>query len=417
MERTMFKTRTRKYTESKLVGPRRIPKRLIRYAVSLLGRYPTHSVPPRIADLIINRSIREYSKRWNSRQDRHTRKLNMIYRLQGYGTIRTREAIDNNPTLRELAHSLSKLPLEYEDIWEALEAIRVEVEKSQQSSNTQVVYDLADEMYAIEKLLGRRWTHPEPHMVEIEWPEIHTLHSPHGNSIDCGPYLLVVQGDTGRLNLSVHPDDDAECSHLGHVHPHIGEEGDICWGSAARDASDALREWQIYYPFMLLHQILSEYNHQSPFCTIEDWTEHLESCAECGAEIRPSEDMYVELDGSYWCDDCIGTCAHTGLTLPLEHLTLIEGGRYYDRRICNDYVEECERCNEAFYEGDLVNSPDGPICEDCKQELDEEREEEKAHEENHQITNAGMTHGTHPNQTILETWLENSTSEERAQYV
>lgn len=76
-------------------------------------------------------------------------------------------------------------------------------------------------------------------------------------------------------------------------------------------------------------------------------------CPGCGREIRIDVDDCIEIDGEYYCDDCVICCDHCENYHPRSDMRYVDSTNQY---VCNGCVEEdfvtCSHCGELVLETD-----------------------------------------------------------------
>lgn len=90
-------------------------------------------------------------------------------------------------------------------------------------------------------------------------------------------------------------------------------------------------------------------------------------CADCGEEINVRYDNYTEIDGEYYCMDCVTWCSCCDRYHRRESFYLDR----YDIDVCEYCLEEyyvyCEDCGQYVYERDAtwVEGESRYVCNDC----------------------------------------------------
>lgn len=170
------------------------------------------------------------------------------------------------------------------------------------------------------------------------------------------------------------------------IHPHIGEDGEICLGEARAAIFAAISRCDLYSIVDIVESMLSEYNPRSPYLSIEKIL-GLEVCHLCG-EIDDDEEIRD-------CDDCDDpTCSNC-----IQYVNTPDGDRYLCDS-CMDHYVQLECCDRGWvYEGDYytcgkcgmtmcyackLNDPTenySYLCEACYDEVLEEEENKEEQEE------------------------------------
>lgn len=93
-------------------------------------------------------------------------------------------------------------------------------------------------------------------------------------------------------------------------------------------------------------------------------------CAHCGSEIDP--DDVIEIDGEYYCPECVRECEDCGEWCVADDMTDV-GGDYVYHWVCRDCLENhyyvCYHCDEYVHEDAVITTRDGETyCQDCANE-------------------------------------------------
>ena len=93
-------------------------------------------------------------------------------------------------------------------------------------------------------------------------------------------------------------------------------------------------------------------------------------CAHCGSTI--AWDDATEIDGAYYCPECVRECEDCGELCVADDMTDV-GGDYVYHWVCRDCLENhycvCNHCDEYVYEDDVITTRDGEAyCQDCANE-------------------------------------------------
>ncbi len=96
----------------------------------------------------------------------------------------------------------------------------------------------------------------------------------------------------------------------GYIHPHIGENGVVCWGNIGHLVSQLIGELDVPGLLQLVHKFITTYNQADPYQRIEywdpDWEPEDESyCEYCDVDGHYSNDC----EYCYWCEWC--DCFHS----------------------------------------------------------------------------------------------------------
>ncbi len=224
--------------------------------------------------------------------------------------------------LRQVEAALRDIPYHIQQAEQAVQACNIKV-----PSVTEVCQELiqADEefdglMYHSEGDLLAVTTEPielnDVHLGEFEIQlHVHSLAEMRYNSI----YRIVA--------LDPHPAASNECV----THPHVSDER-LCPGDAGAAINMALDAGRICDFFLLVRSVLTHYNPDSPYVSLDNWNGTV--CYECG---------YVASgDDVYWCSCC-------------------------ENDFCSECSSYCRRCDETTCVGCLESCTvcDEPVCPSC----------------------------------------------------
>jgi|GEM_PF-1083002 sulfur carrier protein ThiS len=95
----------------------------------------------------------------------------------------------------------------------------------------------------------------------------------------------------------------------GYIHPHVNDNGEVCWGNIRGLIPNLLGQLDIYGLFQLIHNFLSDYNNDDPYQRIENWDPYWEGdqeeeydpyCVHCEESGHEAE----HCDYCWYCPDC-----------------------------------------------------------------------------------------------------------------
>jgi hypothetical protein len=132
------------------------------------------------------------------------------------------------------------------------------------------------------------------------------------------------------------------------THPHVRNDV-LCEGEAKLALQAALRELRLLDFFVVVRQVLENYNPDSAFVSLRNW-EGIR-CPDCG-ESLPSDDMSC----CEQCDsDVCGSCSCSCL------------GGQCGRSLCAGCVSRCSDCGDGYCRRCLKTCPDceEDFCDDC----------------------------------------------------
>lgn len=188
------------------------------------------------------------------------------------------------------------------------------------------------------------------------------------------PYLVVAQDP--------HPASSAD-----HVtHPHVSDER-LCAGDALTALNAALESGRLCDFFVLVRSVLTNYNPDSPYVSLDDWDG--EQCEDCGGTIYEDSRYRCELCERVCCDQCIGHCRSCDESTCLGCLSDCP---QCEESTCSDCLSQCAVCAEKCCTACLDES----LCPTCKEQHDEEETEEESQEE------SIVTQGATPNGAARE---------------
>jgi hypothetical protein len=93
----------------------------------------------------------------------------------------------------------------------------------------------------------------------------------------------------------------------GPIHPHIDSDGHICFGEGGAAANNALANGRIIDFFDIVEAIITTYNDNSPYSSIESFFGETISCADCGTQLDVDNDSYYQCShsGDNVCEGCV----------------------------------------------------------------------------------------------------------------
>jgi len=118
---------------------------------------------------------------------------------------------------------------------------------------------------------------------------------PYEVKIDLNNRVVTIHGNANEIN--------------GYIHPHVNDNGEVCWGNIRGLIPNLLGQLDIYGLFQLIHNFLSDYNNDDPYQRIECWDPYWEGdqeedydpyCVHCEESGHEAE----HCDYCYYCPDC-----------------------------------------------------------------------------------------------------------------
>jgi hypothetical protein len=152
------------------------------------------------------------------------------------------------------------------------------------------------------------------------------------------------------------------------THPHISEER-LCAGDAGAAIDTALAGGRICDFFILVRSVLTNYNRDSAYVTLEDWDGA--ACHDCGGVMGEDDTYYCTSCDNDFCGECSSCCARC------------------DETTCLGCLETCPVCEDSVCGGCMTRCPEcgERLCSRCREEarcpcLNEEPENEEVTDDN-----------------------------------
>jgi len=152
------------------------------------------------------------------------------------------------------------------------------------------------------------------------------------------------------------------------THPHVNDQR-LCAGDAGAAIEMALAGGRICDFFMLVRSVLTTYNRDSAYVTLEDWEGS--SCYDCGSIMSEDDSFFCTSCENDFCGECSSYCHRC------------------EETTCRGCLAPCPVCEESTCNNCLTTCPEcGRIlCRDCREEgkcpcLDEEPENEENQDDN-----------------------------------
>ncbi|TWU33210.1 hypothetical protein [Novipirellula artificiosorum] len=147
------------------------------------------------------------------------------------------------------------------------------------------------------------------------------------------------------------------------THPHVQDDR-LCEGEGHSAIKRALSEGRVHDFFVIVRQILHNYNPASAYVTLDDW-EGVE-CRDCGSTINK--------DGASECSDChCDLCNECSTSCDDCGEPLCDDCRRPCKSCDNDYcrccLTRCSGCGESVCQGCLNK---GERCDDCLEKKEQE---------------------------------------------
>ncbi len=154
------------------------------------------------------------------------------------------------------------------------------------------------------------------------------------------------------------------------THPHVSDER-LCAGDAGAAINLSLKTGRICDFFLLVLSVLNNYNPESPYVSLENWSGT--ACYDCGCVASGDNVFWCEQCQNDFCSDCSSYC------------------RNCDDSACLGCLTECRICSELICSHCMTTCPDcgEELCQNCLENMEcqctennEENENEFFNEEN-----------------------------------
>lgn len=158
----------------------------------------------------------------------------------------------------------------------------------------------------------------------------------------------------------------------GFYHPHIGENGFVCLGSARPHFEDVWRMGRLYDLFLMVHALLQTYNPASPFVELTELVNaEEESCSVCGQFRNRCLLIECQVCNELVCSDCINYCEYYAYCANCE--TDLPAPRCYKLNCLGGHncpAIKCDICGSAKTAEALLQCVgDATICLECAERL------------------------------------------------
>lgn len=131
------------------------------------------------------------------------------------------------------------------------------------------------------------------------------------------------------------------------THPNVQHEK-LCPGEGYGAIVRALAQWRLYEFFLVVHQILQTYSHQSPFVALEDWGQV--PCSDCGS-LRGEDGYSCQGCDTSLCSNCVTFCNGC------------------DGDFCSQCAKTCSHCDDYYCSGCLCTCGQcqAAVCSGCRE--------------------------------------------------
>lgn len=156
------------------------------------------------------------------------------------------------------------------------------------------------------------------------------------------------------------------------THPHV-QDGHICAGDANLPVTAALKEGRIADAFLLIQSVLQNYNEDSPYISLENWSGR--RCDDCDYVVDSDSLCFCEGCERDICEDCYSSCdmCDSGCCRSCLETDTVSGNRCCSA--CRHTCSECQRTvdSESFDE-------ETELCPGCLEKQKQQEETEHEHE-------------------------------------
>ncbi|MCP4259366.1 MAG: hypothetical protein GY774_17925 [Planctomycetes bacterium] len=142
------------------------------------------------------------------------------------------------------------------------------------------------------------------------------------------------------------------------THPHVSDRK-LCEGDGAVTIRLALEQSRLFDFFSMIRSILSTYNPDSPYVSLDDW--HGEPCYDCGYVMSRDDIYYCSYCDHDFCSECSTycRCCDEGCCVGCA-----EQCPYCEDHVCMNCMRECVECNSLYCSSCLEEN----VCPNCKEE-------------------------------------------------
>ena len=317
----------------------------------------------RIAQYIRDQLLAAQRVQWGERIERVTNlsnELNRFQQIQGQLARARRCGLDG--AVRRLAQ---RIEIVLRDARYNLELAHRNI--SQPPKPILTLRELVGELDQLETELGPWEYQPVDHRLSVSTEPIEL------DGVYLGPFEIeLMLGELSSVSrrqpfqvLALDPNPAASAEHV--THPHVSDNN-LCAGDATTALMAALETGRICDFFLIVRQVLSTYNPESPYVSLEQWDG--ESCHDCGCVMYDDCRGYCENCGHDFCDECTTYCRSCDETRCLGCVTTCD---HCEEVFCGHCMDRCAECDSAC----CVSCLEDQLCPDCH----EQKEQEHAPEE------------------------------------
>jgi hypothetical protein len=167
--------------------------------------------------------------------------------------------------------------------------------------------------------------------------------------VELGAFLIKLPwGDRNQYRIKALDPHPARCDDT-HTHPHVSGDR-LCEGEGKSQIRNALEEGRLFDFFVLVRQVLRNYNADSAYVTLDEWM--CETCSGCGDRVAPEQINCCSDCNGCFCSNCLTGCL--GCDADICH-SCRKGCKDCGNMIthCACCIGKCDECCE-------------PLCDDCQ---------------------------------------------------
>ncbi len=181
-----------------------------------------------------------------------------------------------------------------------------------------------------------------------------------------GPFKIQLELN----NLGEHKDSPYYCVALNPnpagtdesvTHPHVSND-QLCEGDGSEAITASLEQGRLCDFFTMVRSILSTYNPDSPYVSLDEWSGI--PCYDCGCSVTSEDTYYCEHCDRDYCSECSTYCRSCDTAICLGCSTQCP---YCEETICSGCTTLCPHCEEECCELCLEKCPscEERVCSSC----------------------------------------------------
>ncbi len=209
--------------------------------------------------------------------------------------------------------------------------------------------------------------------------------------IDLGRFRVILDWQTLRQYHSyrvIALDPNPATSKPTVTHPHVKDD-ELCEGDGQSAICNALNHGRILDFFLLVRQILENYNSSTAYAVLESWQD--EECDDCGSMVSDDRLVTCGCCEENICRDCTTNCLECGESFCAIH---VDKCGHCGESFCRSCSAVCRQCRKRFCEECL----DEQACPACREEflddLDEGEVEDRHESQSPVVESAPYAHAT-----------------------